>query len=95
MDAIPVIIVLGIAVFVIIMLLRSVTAFRGGVAETKAPAILDRAFDGRRDVSFKVGRGTIAYETVVIGAKKRGYRLVSETLDSRDGSAKTLIFEKS
>lgn len=63
-------------------------------AEANAPAILDKAFDGRSDVVFKVNLETPSYETVVIGAKQRGYRLVSETNNTPSGEAKTLIFEK-
>lgn len=62
-------------------------------AEENAPSILDAAFVGN-DVVFKVHPRSPKYETVVLGAKARGYRLVNETLDSSGGSAKTLIFEK-
>lgn len=66
----------------------------GRKAEENAPAILDEAFDGREDVVFKVNMETPSYETVVLGAKQRGYRLSSESNDTASGVAKTLIFEK-
>lgn len=64
-------------------------------AEENAPAILDEAFDGSQDVVFKVNMETPSFETVVLGAKKRGYRLASQTNDTESGVAKTLIFERS
>lgn len=63
-------------------------------AEANAPALLDEAFDGAEDVVFKINLESLKYETVVLGAKRRGYRLASETDDSSSGSAKTLIFER-
>lgn len=63
-------------------------------AEARAPEILDEAFDGRDDVVFKINLESLKYETVIIGAKDRGYALYSETNDTDGGSAKTLIFEK-
>lgn len=62
-------------------------------AEANAPAILDKAFVGA-DVVFKINDASPKYETVVLGAKARGYRLSNETNDTTSGSAKTLIFEK-
>jgi flagellar basal body-associated protein FliL len=62
-------------------------------AEANAPEILDRAFVGE-DVVFKINDASPKYETVVLGAKARGYRLASQTNDTSSGSAKTLIFEK-
>jgi len=63
-------------------------------AEAEAPGILDAAFDGRADVVFKVNLETPSYETVVLGAKHRGYALTHEKDDSDLGIAKTLIFER-
>lgn len=63
-------------------------------AEANAPAILDEAFDGREDVVFKINMETPSYETVILGAKHRGYVLSSETNDTASGVAKTLIFER-
>ena len=63
-------------------------------AEENAPTILDEAFDGRDDVVFKINMETPSYETVVLGAKERGYRLSSESNDTASGVAKTLIFER-
>lgn len=64
-------------------------------AEENAPAILDRAFTGDEDdVVFKINLESPKYETVVLGAKVRGYRLMNETNDTASGDAKTLIFER-
>jgi len=63
-------------------------------AEDNAPEILDAAFDGREDVVFKINMESPSYETVVLSAKRRGYRLASETNDTDSGVAKTLIFER-
>lgn len=62
-------------------------------AEENAPAILDEAFVGD-DVVFKINCVSPKYETVVLGAKARGYRLLNETATSSSGLDKTLIFEK-
>ncbi|MBX7444697.1 MULTISPECIES: hypothetical protein [unclassified Arthrobacter] len=62
-------------------------------AEENAPAILDEAFVGD-NVVFKIHPRSPKYETVVLGAKARGYRLMNETQTSSSGSSKTLIFEK-
>jgi flagellar basal body-associated protein FliL len=62
-------------------------------AEENAPAILDQAFVGE-DVVFKINMQSPKYETVVLGAKTRGYALTNETNDAADGIAKTLIFQK-
>ncbi|QHK19393.1 hypothetical protein GU243_06145 [Pseudarthrobacter psychrotolerans] len=62
-------------------------------AEANAPAILDRAFVGE-DVVYKINDASPKYETVVLGAKARGYRLANETSDTASGSARTLIFER-
>lgn len=61
-------------------------------AEENAPAILDGAFVGE-DVVFKINMQSPKYETVILGAKARGYTLVHETNDTADGLAKTLIFQ--
>ncbi|WP_427129321.1 hypothetical protein [Pseudarthrobacter sp. S9] len=62
-------------------------------AEANAPAILDKAFVGE-DVVFKINMESPKYETVVLGAKARGYRLMNETNNTASGDVKTLIFEK-
>jgi hypothetical protein len=62
-------------------------------AEDDAPAILNKAFSGD-DVVFKITPRSPKYETVVLGAKARGYRLANETNDTASGSVKTLIFER-
>lgn len=63
-------------------------------AEANAPAILDAAFDGRPDVAFTVNLETLPVDTVVIGAKQRGYRLVEKLQKSSSGEAWTLMFER-
>ena len=59
-------------------------------AEANAPAILDAAFDGDA-VTFKVDPSTLKYETVVVGARARGYSLIGETVEP-GGRVKTLVF---
>ncbi|WP_159802596.1 hypothetical protein [Arthrobacter zhaoguopingii] len=63
-------------------------------AEANAPAILDAAFAGQDDVIFKINMESPSYETVLIGAKKRGYTLWKETAETADQSVKTLIFQR-
>lgn len=62
-------------------------------AVANASAILNEAFDGRADVVFKVTGRTLPYEDVVLGARKRGYRLVGETSEA-SGAVKTLVFTR-
>jgi hypothetical protein len=61
-------------------------------AEKNADAILDQAFDGRDDVTFKLHMRTLKYETVIGGAKKRGYKLTHEA--SNQYGPSVLMFEK-
>lgn len=61
-------------------------------AEAKADEILDRTFDGRSDVTFELNMATLKYETVITGAKKRGYKLMHQ--DSNKYGPSMLIFEK-
>ncbi len=61
-------------------------------AETNAPAILDEAFNESPTVVFKINSKSPEYETVVLGAKDRGYRILTQTDTSQ--ITKTLIFEK-
>lgn len=63
-------------------------------SEANAPAILDEVFDGSDSVAFKVTARTLPYEKVIIGARERGYSLLSETADSPDGDRKTLVFAR-
>lgn len=62
-------------------------------AVADAPAILGAVFAGQPDVVFKVTPRTLPYETVLLGAKDRGYRLVGETSEA-SGNVKTLVFTK-
>lgn len=61
-------------------------------SEANAEQILDAAFNGSPDVTFKINMQTVKYETVIIGAKKRGYKLIHQA-DNQYGPH-TLIFEK-
>lgn len=60
-------------------------------AEANAAQILDAEFDGRPDVSVNVTMVGLKYDTYVIGAKQRGYRLLS---DGRANGYGPVIFEK-
>lgn len=61
-------------------------------SEANAEEILDKAFDGSPNVTFKITMQSVKYETVILGAKKRGYRLIHQA-DNQYGPH-TLIFEK-
>jgi hypothetical protein len=61
-------------------------------AEANAPRLLDDAFDGSDTVTVTVNMSTMKYETVVVGAKERGYKLLSQA-DNQYGPH-TLIFER-
>lgn len=61
-------------------------------SEANADQILDTAFDGREDVTFPINMQSVKYETVITGAKKRGYKLAHQA-DGPHGP-RTLIFEK-
>lgn len=60
-------------------------------AEKNADEILDTTFDGRPDVAVKVNMQGLKYETYVIGAKQRGYKVANDGTTNGYGS---LIFEK-
>lgn len=60
-------------------------------AEANAAQILDAEFDGRPDVSVNVTMVGLKYDTYVIGAKQRGYRLLS---DGRANGYGPVVFEK-
>lgn len=61
-------------------------------AEANAEQILDASFDGSPDVTVTVNMSTLKYETVMLGAKQRGYKLAHQA-DNKYGPH-TLIFEK-
>lgn len=61
-------------------------------SEANAEMILDDAFDGSPDVTFKINKQSIKYETAIIGAKNRGYKLVHQA--ENQYGPHTLIFEK-
>lgn len=61
-------------------------------SEANAEQILNNAFNGKEHVTFTINMQSVKYETVVIGAKKRGYKLIHQA-DGKYGPEK-LIFEK-
>lgn len=61
-------------------------------AEKDSARILDATFDGREDVTFVAHMRTLKYETVILGAKERGYKLTHQS-DGQHGPM-TLIFGK-
>lgn len=61
-------------------------------AEAKAPQTLDAAFDGRDSVVFKVNLESPSWETVIAGARERGYELVQDRRDT--DVSHTLMFER-
>lgn len=61
-------------------------------AERDSVRLLNEAFRGDA-VTVKIGPDTMKYETVVLGAEKRSYRLVAE--NSEPGHRKTLVFTRS
>lgn len=91
-----VLIVLGLvfAVIVVVVIFGGVlkTESTQAKAERNADALLDAEFDGRPDVVFKINMVGLKFETVVLGAKQRGYKLVSQAENQYGPS--TLIFEK-
>lgn len=62
-------------------------------AERNADSKLDEMFDGSSDVTFSGHMRSMKYETVILGAKKRGYVVTHES--GNPSGAFTLIFEKS
>lgn len=54
-------------------------------------AILDAEFVAE-SVTMKVGPRTLPYESVVLGAKARGYQLIGE--NAEPGERKTLVFTR-
>ena len=62
-------------------------------AETNSQEALDALFDGKKpDVAFTGNMRTMRYETVILGAKERGYTLATQGGDPK--GAFTLLFEK-
>ena len=61
-------------------------------AEANPEPILNEAFDGRPNVVFAINAETLRPETVILGAKARGYR-VSEKIGNQYGVT-SIIFEK-
>lgn len=73
------------------VMLRGLSKAQAG-AEAKAEQTLDEAFDGSENVTFAINVQSPKYETVVLGAKARGYKLIHQA-DNTYGPH-TLIFEK-
>ncbi|MFA5901635.1 MAG: hypothetical protein WC829_21255 [Hyphomicrobium sp.] len=73
------------------LLLRSVSKGQKE-SEANSEQILNRTFNGSQDVTFKINAQSVKYETVIIGAKKRGYKLVHQA--ENQYGPHTLIFEK-
>jgi hypothetical protein len=94
--AVVVVLALVVLVFGGFSLIVWVGVFRVGhdqkVAESNAATILDETFDGRPDVTFNINMRSLKYETVIAGAKERGYELSHQAGDPN--GAMTLIFEK-
>lgn len=61
-------------------------------AERNSDKILNDVFNGSDDVAFALHMRTLKYDTVIVGAKQRGYRLASQALNEH--GAGTLIFER-
>ena len=61
-------------------------------AEKDSASILDAAFDGRSDVTFTINMRSLKYETVILGAKERGYKLTHQA--ENQYGPHTLMFEK-
>lgn len=62
-------------------------------AEANSKGSLDSLFDGRQSVTFSGHMRSMKYETVIVGAKERGYKLEHQAGDPK--RAFTLIFERS
>jgi len=83
----------GLALFGVMGFLLLGTVSRGAKrSERHAEQILDQAFDGREDVSFPINMQSVKHETVIVGAKARGYKLVHES--SNQYGPTMLMFEK-
>lgn len=85
-----VILMLGVACWIAIGLIISEDRNKKK-AEAQATTNLDKALVGDDDVAFKINAVSPKYETVVLGAKARGYRLVNRTNDTSTGSVKVPI----
>jgi hypothetical protein len=85
--------ILAVGIFVVVVF-AGLFKIEGdqGKAERDAERILDDTFDGRSDVSFTLHMRTLKYDTLVLGAKKRGYRVAGQALNQY--GAGTVMFEK-
>lgn len=61
-------------------------------AEGQAPELLDDLFDGDDQVVFRETYVSLSSDTVIAGAKSRGYRVAD--ISTRDGNLSTIVFEK-
>jgi len=90
---IVIVLLLALMVFGLLgVFLLASTSTRQKRAERDAGSILDTAFDGREDVTFKVNMASLKYETVIAGAKARGYKLVHQA--ENQYGPHTLVFER-
>lgn len=84
---------LGLALFVVIVFVGVGKVGRDQKkAEANSEPALDALFDGSSDVTFTGHMRSMKYETVMLGAKKRGYTLAHQAGDPKQ--AFTLMFEK-
>lgn len=92
-------IIVGLLIFVLVIIGIFVFVVFGGVlktesdqkkAESHAGVILDAAFDGRPNVTFNTSMRSLKYETVILGAQERGYKLTHQA----NGQYGALLFEK-
>lgn len=80
----------AIVVFVFIGVLK--TENDQTKAEKNADTILDSVFDGRPDVTYTTHMRNLKPDTVILGAKARGYRLVTHVTNQYGTGP--MIFEK-
>lgn len=83
----------GLALFVVIVFVGvAKVGSDQKKAEANSTAALDALFDGSPNVTFSGHMRSMKYETVILGAKQRGYTLAHQAGDPK--GAFTLIFEK-
>lgn len=85
------IVVLGLAAYGVLGLgFLGWASSKEAKTRAQAPQILDDLFDGEQYATYRIVIGSLPFETVVIGAKERGYGLMHET---DEGKVKVLVFE--
>ncbi|MEV4777453.1 hypothetical protein [Microbacterium sp. LWH12-1.2] len=84
---------IGIAVFVAVVFLGVFKVDSDqNKAEKNSGEALDKLFNGATDVTFSGHLRSMKYETVILGAKERGYKVAHQAGDPK--ATFTLIFEK-